>query len=407
MVHSIPLTALPSDLGTVPQFYRSDAAMAGVAHPLLRELAERCRLRWPGLPLTIECQTLELKPGHVPGIPVWQRLPASVSGEVALACLATEALVQWRPHAEAPPADLPRDGLCFVSAGVEVRFRAATTAQACVVALLRPADQGRVHNRHRHGARVFMPRPRPADHPLPEWAARRDLRFTSRFEVLAPMPAFTQTQIAQEPALSGASVAFAREVGGPITRAWLDRLPAEWTAPGADVVIANKRDELSPGWYSCLVHWHMDGTSRSAKRADGTPDLRNPVRRAEQIAACVGPSAPTGMLEGDLAMPEVPVGVEQGVGGAVWQRLILDDIAAGRLRQTVAPTGALFSFGWGVFHNCSRAEVPGWRMFLKIMRGRGDQPRNAMPERATLAWPSDGDEWPSDPCGVFPQELPC
>lgn len=415
-------TALPvlNTIGETPQWYRTDARRAGAGHPLLSALVEACRQRWGRDDLALDCQTLDLRPGQFPGLPVWHRLPDTSVGEVALLCLASEALLevaddQPDPHEAADRCRrrmtgvdgvmLPHDQVCFLAAGATVRFGAATSEQACVVALVRPRDGVPLRDRPRHGARVFTPSPTSAKHPLPEWATTRALSFRSHFSVVAAMPAFTQQQIADEPVLAGASPAFARAIGGPLMQAWLDRLPPEWH--GDDVIIQAKRDELSPGWWPCLVGWHMDGTSRAEKRSDGTPDLRNPVRMAEQVAACIGPTAATGMLLGDIALPEIPLDwPKEQAGGNVWQRLLLDAIADGTLTRTTAPSDTVFTFGWGAFHTCTRSAAPGWRMFLKAMRGRGDQPANRRPPRATIAWASDGDDWPSDPCGVFPQELP-
>lgn len=406
--------------GETPQWYRADARRAGAQHPLLNAVVEACRHRWGRDDLTLDCQTLDLRPGTFPGLPMWHRLPASSVGEVAVVCLGAESLWEIADDAadagEAPDRcrerlrqltsghRLPHDQVCFLAAGATVRFRAATLEQPCVVALVRPRDGVPLIDRPRHGARVFTPSPKATDHPLPPWALDRPLTFHSHFSVVAAMPDFSQRQIAAEPVLAGASPAFARAIGGPITQAWLDRLPAEWH--GEDVIIQVKRDELSPGWWPCLVGWHMDGTSRAEKRSDGTPDLRNPVRMAEQVASCIGPAAATGMLLGTIALPETPLGAIKDETGGVWQRLLLDAIASGRLTRTAAPHDTVFTFGWGAFHTCSRSTTPGWRMFLKAMRGRGDQPANRRPTRATISWASDGDDWPTDPCGVFPQELP-
>lgn len=415
------MTPMPSiSLVDTPQWYRTDARRAGAGHPLLHALVEDCRQRWGRDDLVLDCQTLDLRPGTFPGLPVWHRLPASSTGEVALASLGGESLSELAddvPDSGESPTRcrerlgastvgrlLPPDQVCFLAAGATVRFRSATREQPFVVALVRPRDGVPLIDRPRHSARLFSPSPKAAVHPLPRWAMDRPLTFRSRFRVVAAMPEFSQKLIAAEPVLAGASPAFARAVGGPIAQAWLDRLPPEWH--GEDVIIQVKRDELSPGWWPCLVGWHMDGTSRAEKRSDGTPDLRNPVRLAEQIASCIGPAAPTGMLVGDIDLPETPLDAAKVEAVGVWQRLLLDAIASGRLTRTTAPRETVFTFGWGAFHTCSRSTTPGWRMFLKAMRGRGDQPANRRPTRATITWASDGEDWPSDPCGVFPQALP-
>ena len=384
-------------LGDVPQLYRTAAADALPMHELFHRAIRACVARWGSGQLIVQSQTVDVRPGSHPGIPVAQAVPLSASGEVAVACLGAHALLELDGAPCAP------DALVFAPFGATWRFAASETDATVVVLLITPDDGAPLSSRARHCGRVFAPWPHVASHPLPEWAQRRELRFDSQLELHAPVLSFSQDEVAAEPMFAMASPQFLREHGGPIARAFVDALPHDWTGPDADVVVQVKRDELSPGWYPALINWHMDGTSRADKRADGTANLRAPGRKVDQLLVCVGPPSPTGMLIGELHLPEVPEGLPPGAAAGVWQRLLLDDLQAGTITQTAAPEGRLCGFGWGGFHTATRARAPGWRLFCKAMRGRGDAPRNERRARAQVTWALHHDDYPDDPCGVFPR----
>ena len=387
-------------------------ALSGVAvgqHILLHEAAALARERWGTGRILIDAQVVDVRPGTYPGMPVWSSTPESSTDEVLIACLADEVLLEFQIAGETVPG--AHDRLLAVPSGTRLRFRAPTREQQTVIVLLlRPQDGLRAWNLPRHCARVFSSTYNGTARPagtveLPAWSRKPTLHFRSQLELLDRLPQFSEAQIAAEPLYNGASVAFARATGGPLMQAYLDRMPAAWYAD-PDLIIQVKRDELSPGWSPALLEWHMDGTSRAEKRSDGTPDLRRPGRQAQQLAACIGRVSPTALLAGDLTLPEVPEHADRELARHVWHVRIQEHLARGEVRATVAPCNQLFLFGWGGFHACSVAQEPGWRCFIKAMRGRGDVPANRMARRNAVAWPSDGTIWPSDPLGVFPQDLP-
>ncbi len=392
--------ALRTDLARLPMSYCVSAASAADRHPLLAAAVAAAANRWPGRELTLECQTVDLREGAAPGIPAEQPAPTTSTSEVAIACLGDAPLLEVAGEL------VDACSLAFVRSGTPLRFHRTEHRQEVAVILLRPRDGRELARWERTGARVFAPAPTTPDGELPAWAKQRDLRFRSRYEVLAPMPRFSMAALAAEPQFRAAAPAFLLEHGGPIARAFVQRLPSAWLEPGADVIVQIHRDELSPGFAPALIHWHLDGTSRANRRSDGTPDLREPGRVSEQIIACVGPAAPTALLLGEVALPEIPVSTPAHEAAGVWQRLLLHEIAAGRLWPTTVPTDTVVAFGWGGFHTASKAGVEGWRLFAKAMRGRGDTPTNERRHRGTVAWPSNARHWPDDPCGVFPERLP-
>ncbi|MCA9541779.1 MAG: hypothetical protein KC620_22940, partial [Myxococcales bacterium] len=313
----------------VPQYYRSPAAKVAAAHPLYREIVARCAARWPGVALTVEAQCAVARPGQTPGLPVWHRLPASATGEVAIGCLGHEGLLELHPTdppdaiegnhacavrlAAAPPGvRVPGDALLFAPAGSTVRFVAPAEASSSshltgawfwIVVLVRPVDEAPLADRVRHCARQFEVDEKRLDGPLPPWAADRTLRFTSKMTLEAPLPPFGPADLIAEPMFAGARYADARERGGPVMQAFLDRMPAAWKDPAAGVIFFGKIDELSPGWWPALNEWHIDGVGRSvAKRADGSLNWARPGQTTDQRAVAVGPVAPTRFLIGDVRL---------------------------------------------------------------------------------------------------------
>lgn len=385
----------------IPQRYASVPSSL-VTSSLLDALVTVARERWGHDDILIDSQLVEVRPGVYPGIPVWSAAPSTGSG-VLVACLADEPLLEFSAADDVAVA--PAAAVLHLPDGCRLRFRNPQKSQWVAVVLLRPRAGLTTLNRLRHCARVFTARPQVHTATWPAWASTDDFTFSSSFDELAAMPVFSDADIGKEPSFAGASYAFARQVGGPIVQAWLDRLPDDWR-DDADLIIAAGRNELSPGWSPALLTWHMDGTSRCAKRADGTPDLRHPGRKARQLAACVGRASPTALLRGPVTVPEIPVGTPADLGQGVWQHRIGEQIAAGLVTATMAPRDRLFHYGWGGFHSCSVAQERGWRCFIKAMRGRGDTPSDRIVERGAIAWPSDGRSWPADALGIFPQDLP-
>lgn len=280
-----------------------------------------------------------------------------------------------------------------------------------IIALARRAAPGEALDRARRCGRAFSAPPGPPVDTLPDWAAERPLRFRSGYRVMAHLDGFGPEDIAAEPIMKASHPTWLAEHGGPIARAFVKCLPDDWTTPDADVIVNAKIDEFDPGWWSCLAGWHIDGTSRIPnRRSDGSPDLLEPGRTIEQIGCCLGPAGATGFLVGAIDLPVTPIGAD---GRGVWQRIFEDALAEGRIKAVRAPIATVVGFDFGDFHTCRPAERPGWRYFIKAMRGRRDPPQNAFADGGRITWPLplpgvDPAEaaWPDTPLGVFPPTLP-
>lgn len=389
---------------SITQWYRArhaDVAARDDLTPALRIAAEQI-----GAPLRIDSQCAQLGVGSAIGIPTWQTATWAAAGAVvvlfaeqAMLEVATPGRAAGRVSPNMPVVLGPED---------RVRFHPATRAQHAELVLIRPAQPDLAPARARISARLFTPAPAPpaVDAEI-DWSAQRMLRFESCPQVLAELAPATAEQIADEPVFAACGLPLAVQIGGPLLARFITALPAAWRLPGADVRVGVERNELSPGWNPCAVNFHMDGTSRIDKRADGHPDLVTPGRTVEQILVCFGHGAPTRFLIGTVELPEPPLGDRALASGARWQALLNAGIAKGELVEWTAPPNTMLQFGHGDFHTGSVSRAPGWRCFIKAMRFRRDPlPQTpTLREHDTITWPIDAATFPSDPCGVFPDDV--
>jgi hypothetical protein len=381
--------------------------------PLARRLVDACAERWGGAPIVVDLQVVRVDDRSVTAPPfacplydpAWLR--TRPSDEVALLVAAPHPVL----GGDAGP--LPHDGEpVFLPAGLPIagRYLPPGAAAEVVVALARRAGDIEVLNHPRRGARRFQSRldVTPAEGTLPAWARERTLQFHSGYRVLGRLPAFDAATIALEPCYEFCHPAWLEVHGGPIGRAFAAALPDDWRDPAADVVVISSLDELSPGFWPILNVWHIDGTSRIRQRPDGRPDHANPGRRPDSIACCVGSTAMTGLLAGRVSLPGGPLNAPPAEIEAVWQRTFLEAIDRGELVECQAPPYALVHLGFGDFHGGAVSKAPGWRYFVKAMRGRGERPANRVVAHArnVVCWPDDVRGWPTDALGVFPASLP-
>lgn len=184
------------------------------------------------------------------------------------------------------------------------------------------------------------------------------IRFVSYFDSVGALPAFSEAEIKAEPMMFSADPGFARSRGGPITRAFLDRLPWEPT------IIDSRVHMLMPGWFPCIPGWHLDDVPRT--RADGQPDHVSPAYESVHLASVVGDSSLTRFACGTFNLLDVPEG--RGVVYGEWHREIERLLRHGQVREETITPGAIIEFDWQAFHRGSAATKNGWRFFIRASR---------------------------------------
>ncbi|MBI1380298.1 MAG: hypothetical protein GC161_04340 [Planctomycetaceae bacterium] len=387
------------------QWYRATAhEFAG--RPALAPSIELAR-RVLGEALWIENQCARVGAGVSFAIPVRQVATWAARGAV-LVYLADQVLLEVTRPESAPELVPPRTPVVLDPAHA-VRFLTASTEQESELVLIRAAAPSMLPPRRRFSARVFARTPSSSGEQLSvDWTKQRLLHFLSHPRIVAQLEPATMEDVASEPIFDACAIPMASTIGGPLLHRFLEALPPDWRVPSADVRVGVTRDELSPGWNPCAVNFHIDGTSRVRKRADGHPDLVDPGPTVDQMIACFGPASPTRFLVGEVVLPEPPAGDVARAAGPRWATILDEHLRSGRLTEWNAPSDALVEFGFGVFHTGAVSRRPGWRCFVKAMRNRGD-PMPTAPtyrDRNSVSWPIDGPEYPSDPCGVFPEDVP-
>jgi hypothetical protein len=189
-----------------------------------------------------------------------------------------------------------------------------------------------------------------------------DLTFTPRIETLGFLPEFDQHTLKNEPMLFNCDEAHARKLGGPITRALLDALPADWH--DAPLVVDTKVAMLMPGWFPCIPGWHHDDVERRGPH--GQPDYIGKSKRAEFVMALVGAAhSATEFLNGPVLLPLPPEGETIY---ADWDRRIGFMVADDQVSTTKADDREVLFFDDATFHRGTVCREGGWRYFGRVSR---------------------------------------
>lgn len=173
---------------------------------------------------------------------------------------------------------------------------------------------------------------------------------------------FTKEQISNEPMFYRANSGFAWKYGGPITRAFLDKMPLDWWA--YNVTIDSRCHMLMPGWYPCIPGWHHDDVARI--RSDGQPDYERETYRAEHLIGLVNAEvAPTQFALGefDLEIPDVGKTVYKE-----WHPEVQKLVDCGKLATYNAKSGDIIWFDSHSWHRGVAATKSGWRWFIRVSR---------------------------------------
>lgn len=185
--------------------------------------------------------------------------------------------------------------------------------------------------------------------------------FYSQVEDRGPFCAnWPDKAVKNEPMFFNASLSFAYGYGGPITRAFIDALPADWASCAP--VFDSRVHMLMPGWYPCIPGYHHDDVARGAT---GQPDYDEMPYRSEHLMGLVnGDICPTVFALGEHRLPRVT----EGVVYERWHDEVVKQIDAGILKTQEAPSGRLLQFDWQAMHTGQQARSNGWRWFGRLSR---------------------------------------
>jgi len=190
--------------------------------------------------------------------------------------------------------------------------------------------------------------------------------FKADWSIGAELPQFDEATVKNEPMLFGASLDFAFQHGGPITRAFLDRLDI-----GGNAIIDSRVHMLKFGWYPAIPGWHLDSIPRS--KTNRQPDFSIDTSELRATFALVGDVSKTQFLHrGETIRLWCP----DGKRWSEFSRDINSLLTDGEAHVEFAPAGRLIHFGPTDFHRASPATGDGWRMFIRAVSGVPVEHRN-------------------------------
>lgn len=185
----------------------------------------------------------------------------------------------------------------------------------------------------------------------------------------------SQERIKNEPMLFNCDLKSAYELGGPLTRSFIDNLPLDWLE--ANPVIDSRVHLLMPGWYPCIPGWHHDDVPRST--STGQPNYVNPEYESEHICGLVNAEiCPTKFLIGDVEVSEPNI---HKTVYEEWDREISENYVSegSRIPRKVnhdiylAESNRLIQFDNHTFHEGTKAVGNGWRWFIRASRNTDRQ----------------------------------
>lgn len=189
------------------------------------------------------------------------------------------------------------------------------------------------------------------------------LKYESGFEVIGRIGPFTEAQIRAEPPC-GSRLGPTYERGGPITRAFIEALPAELQRP--DTTIRGGTMWAKAGWAMGLGDcYHFDHWCKT--RENGEYLHRTEWRRVRDSVLMSTGVARTRFVCGTVELPEYD---EDDPQGSLWHHDIRERIAEGQLVERAVDDCTLVRFGYGDLHTSPAAEATGWRFWIKATRPR-------------------------------------
>jgi hypothetical protein len=173
---------------------------------------------------------------------------------------------------------------------------------------------------------------------------------------------WSDTDVKNEPMLFNASLSYAYERGGPLTRAFLQNLPTVWSDASEEIVVDSRVHMLMPGWYPCIPGWHHDDVPRSTP--NGQPNYRTPEYRSVHLMGLVhGDICPTEFAVGNMSLPLVETDIY-----ATWHPFVEKYIEQGQVSRYKAPSGMYIEFDADAMHRGTSAVLSGWRWFIRLSR---------------------------------------
>lgn len=188
--------------------------------------------------------------------------------------------------------------------------------------------------------------------------------------------------IEAEPMLYGASLRFAMDAGGPLTRAFLSAIEID---PRSDIIIDTRVHMLFPGQFPAIGGWHCDGVPRGH---DGQPDLarlNDPATRWTYTVASVD-----GLCNTEFAADPLDVEIERSAG-SLWSD-VHRIVQRSGVATVLARHGKVAEFYRDSLHRATKADRSGWRFFARASQST-TTPQNKVRRQVQVYVESEGAGW--------------
>ncbi len=193
------------------------------------------------------------------------------------------------------------------------------------------------------------------------------MKFTPHIEQIGKIdPLVHRSVIHDEPMLFSASVRFARQAGGPLTRMLLE--VADWQLQQMEsycsitdqyVVIDTRSHMLMPGFRPAIGGWHCDAYPRGGY--DEQPDLTAGKANNHHIVAFVSDQ------NGGVSQTEfvtAPIEASEIDPERVWSS-VHRAVQAARPTTMFEQDGEVLRFSQQTLHRASSAHARGWRWWFR------------------------------------------
>lgn len=169
----------------------------------------------------------------------------------------------------------------------------------------------------------------------------------------------SQDVVKNEPMFFNCDLSYAWENGGPITKAFIEKLPIDWQE-WCDVVFDSRVHMLMPEWYPCIPGWHHDDVPRSTPT--GQPNYQNPEYFSDHLCGLVNAEiCPTLFALGMIEVSNLDINTTIY---ETWSK----EIAEMTLPAYEAESGQYIEFDCNTFHTGVKAKAGGWRWFGRLSR---------------------------------------
>ena len=175
---------------------------------------------------------------------------------------------------------------------------------------------------------------------------------------------FAQEMLQQEVPVFAAEGAVAHELGGPVTRAFLESLPSSWY--GQPLVVDTMMVWLQLG-QSLLSRWfHHEVFPGKSERAFGAA---NQEREVEHIACAVGAPSVREFLVGDVPeeLSRIDSSNSEELKKRDWHLRMLSDQSV--LHAVPVMMGSLHHYRWGAYQRTLGATAAGFHLYLRASLG--------------------------------------